>query len=183
MYGQGWLSLKLPKINRNHNAHFISNDYLSLIQDYSSAYHASNKEKDLYNKLKDVYNGKIIHNTKLVIAPQELDIYIPQFKLGIEYNGLFWHSTKHISDINYHLNKSIVCRQKGIRLIHIYEFEDFEEQFTKLISLLNGINLFDPNDFNKNNLSGSTIPKPEIIYKDENYTIYGAGPVYKEVRR
>jgi hypothetical protein len=34
----------------------------------------------------------------------ELDIYIPEYDLGIEFNGLYWHSDVY-KDKNYHLNK------------------------------------------------------------------------------
>lgn len=75
---------------------------------------------------------------------------------------------------NYHLMKSLLCREKGIRLIHIYEFEDLDKQLELLKALILGENKYPKNDFNKNNLL-ETIPEPEIIYKDESYTIYGAG--------
>lgn len=175
-YGQGWRALQLPTITRNHNSHFISNVYLDTIKDYSSSYHASNKEKYIYDEISKIYKGRILHNTKRIISPNELDIYIPAIKLAIEYNGLFWHSTKHISDKDYHLNKSVECRKLGIRLIHVYEFENIDTQLTKIISLIHGVDLFNKNDFNKNNLE-SDIPNSEIIYKDENYTIYGPGPL------
>ena len=74
--------------------------------------------------------------------------------------------------------KSLLCREKNIRLIHIYEFEDIEEQKQLLKNLILGIDNYPKNDFNKNNLI-ENIPEPEIIYKDR-YTIYGAGPLIKE---
>lgn len=52
----------------------------------------------------------------------ELDIYIPEIKLGIEYNGLFWHS-ESCKPRNYHLDKTKFFEQQGIRVIHIFEHE------------------------------------------------------------
>lgn len=52
----------------------------------------------------------------------ELDIVLPDYNLAIEYNGLFWHSEINLKQ-SYHLNKTIQCEQKGIRLIHIMEDE------------------------------------------------------------
>jgi hypothetical protein len=67
-----------------------------------------------------------------------------------------------------------MCRNKCIRLIHIYEFEDFNIQIYKLNSLLNGIDLYNEKDFNKNNFG--KIPKPVLIHTSErNYHVYGAG--------
>ena len=59
-------------------------------------------------------------NTRKVISPYELDVYIPDHKLAIEFNGLYWHS-KHLK--NYHLNKTEMCAKKGIKLLHIFENE------------------------------------------------------------
>jgi len=67
----------------------------------------------------------IISNSRSIIKPLELDIYIPNHNLGIEYNGLFWHSSYSIDteDKNYHLIKTKLCREKNIQLLHIFENE------------------------------------------------------------
>lgn len=55
---------------------------------------------------------------------QEVDIYIPEKKLAIEYNGLRWHSEGFgEKDKDYHLNKTQLLAEKGIRLIHVFEDE------------------------------------------------------------
>jgi len=53
----------------------------------------------------------------------ELDIFIPEFNIAIEYNGLYWHSEQNGKDIHYHQNKMIECTEKGIRLLSIFEDE------------------------------------------------------------
>jgi hypothetical protein len=50
----------------------------------------------------------------------EIDIYLPELKLGFEFNGLYWHSNK-FKEKNYHLNKTDWFKEKGIRIIHIWE--------------------------------------------------------------
>jgi hypothetical protein len=50
----------------------------------------------------------------------ELDILIPSKNIAIEFNGLFWHSELYKSN-DYHLNKTKICQESGIRLIHIWE--------------------------------------------------------------
>ena len=60
-------------------------------------------------------------NNRKIIYPYELDIYIPEKKLAIEYDGIYWHS--QIDDCNYHLNKTQLCEKCGIQLIHIFENE------------------------------------------------------------
>lgn len=46
---------------------------------------------------------------------KELDVYIPDLKIAIEYDGAYWHS-----DVNNYF-KYKECRKQGIRLIHIIE--------------------------------------------------------------
>ena len=58
-----------------------------------------------------------------LIRPFELDIYIPEKKIAIEYNGLYWHSQRRGKDKKYHLNKTELCEDKGVQLIHIFEDE------------------------------------------------------------
>jgi hypothetical protein len=63
-------------------------------------------------------------NSRKVISPKELDIFISEYKIAIEFNGLYWHS--EISggkDKNYHLNKTEECKKRNIQLIHIFEDE------------------------------------------------------------
>ena len=47
---------------------------------------------------------------------------VPQ-KLGIEFNGLYWHSSEILSDDNQHWNKTLACAQAGLPLLHIFEDE------------------------------------------------------------
>jgi DNA-directed RNA polymerase subunit RPC12/RpoP/very-short-patch-repair endonuclease len=63
-------------------------------------------------------------NTKKIIPPFELDIYIPELKLAIEFDGLLWHSeTFGEKSRRYHAIKTGLCNEIGIRLIHIFEDE------------------------------------------------------------
>jgi len=54
---------------------------------------------------------------------QQLDIYIPEFKIGIEVNGTYWHGNNMLNDKYYHFNKSKQCREAGVRLIHIWGYQ------------------------------------------------------------
>ena len=65
----------------------------------------------------DTNNRKILDNSK------EIDILIPDKKIAFEYDGLVWHSEKFGKDRNYHLNKTEECKNKGIKLYHIFEDE------------------------------------------------------------
>lgn len=62
------------------------------------------------------------HN-RTILDGKEIDIYIPSLKLGIEYNGLRWHTENNGKDKHYHLDKLKKCHNQGINLIQIFEDE------------------------------------------------------------
>jgi hypothetical protein len=51
-----------------------------------------------------------------------LDIYVDSHKIAFEFDGLYWHSELY-KPSNYHLNKTELCEEKGIKLIHVFEDE------------------------------------------------------------
>ena len=63
----------------------------------------------------------MVTNTRKVIPPLELDIYIPSKNIAIEFNGLYWHSEAAGKDKWYHYNKWKACADQGIQLITIWE--------------------------------------------------------------
>ena len=68
-------------------------------------------------------NVEVILNNKSILNGTELDIYLPQHNIAIEYNGLYWHSEKQGKTKNYHIDKTKKCLTKNIRLIHIFSDE------------------------------------------------------------
>lgn len=56
------------------------------------------------------------------INKQEIDIFIPKYNLGIEFNGNYFHSAK-FKDKDYHREKTSLCISHGITLLHIFEDE------------------------------------------------------------
>lgn len=95
----------------------------------------SQTEKDISNIIKS-WGVEVKENSRKILPnSKELDIYLPEYKLAIEYDGSFWH--KYVeeenflkgkdyighNDKNYHLKKTNECLEKGIRLIHIFDDE------------------------------------------------------------
>lgn len=66
--------------------------------------------------------GVSYEKSRKAIAPFEIDLYCDEYKIGIEYNGVYWHSDKKI-DKKYHLSKTLAAANKGIFLYHIFEYE------------------------------------------------------------
>lgn len=61
-------------------------------------------------------------NNRTILNGKEIDIYIPSKKIGIEFDGTYWHSSLY-KKRNYHIEKSKAAETAGIRLIHIWEYE------------------------------------------------------------
>lgn len=93
------------------------------------------------------------YNTKKIITPYELDIYFPEFKLAIEYNGKGWHNSEE--SIKRDNNKKILCTKKEITLIYIIEnSRDYEiDVKTQIISHLTIINKVTNNNFNESDIN------------------------------
>lgn len=73
-------------------------------------------------------------NNREVLGGKEIDFFFPEFKFGIEFNGNYYHSVQGILklDAKYptfnlacmkHQEKSLLALERGIRLIHIWQWE------------------------------------------------------------
>jgi hypothetical protein len=82
--------------------------------------HSSGLENELLSFIQENYTGEVITNSKQIISPLELDIYLPELKLAFEFNGLYWHNELN-KDKKYHFQKTEACEEQGLHLIHIYE--------------------------------------------------------------
>lgn len=115
--------------SRNSDCPKCSQERLQKIQ-------TSNKEKQLVSIIQKHYtNLSILENERFKISNQsnhqyELDIYIPEIKLGIEYNGIYWHSNKVKSD-DYHFEKKQAFESIGIRCFMLFESDDIKDIITK----------------------------------------------------
>lgn len=64
----------------------------------------------------------VVKNTREPIRPLEIDIFLPVQQIGIELNGLYWHS-ELFKEKKYHLNKLKAAQAANIRLLNIFEDE------------------------------------------------------------
>ena len=105
----------------------------------------SNKQKQLYQFCKN-YFPNLKENYRKLINPLQLDIVIPQIKLAIEFNGIYWHSLEAGIQENYHLHKTQLCEEKRYRLIHIWQDDwntNKEEIKEKLIGIFENKEIID----------------------------------------
>lgn len=93
--------------------------------------HTPYMEQDIIDFLNEyLAPHEIKQHDRAVISPKEIDIYLPNYHVGIECNPTYTHNSSkrtHFVDmvlpINYHLNKTLECNSKGIHLIHIFGYQ------------------------------------------------------------
>ena len=82
----------------------------------------SSYERELQEFLKT--SGIEFSANRQILIGKEIDILVESKKIGIEFDGLKWHTEWFgKKPHNYHLNKTIECANKGYGLIHIFEDE------------------------------------------------------------
>ena len=71
---------------------------------------------------------KIIPNDRTILEGKEIDVLIPELKIGFEYDGIYWHKDKK----EYDKNKDELAKQKGITIYNIKEKRTKKEKENNL---------------------------------------------------
>ena len=156
--------------------------------------HQPLQQKEIVKFIKTIYDGEIIENDRTILGGKHLDIFLPELNIGIEYDGLYWHS-EIFKEKNYHINKTKLCKDNNIFLIHIFEDEWlYKKDIVKSIlknklntitnriyarkCVIKEINSFNCEKFlNENHIQGSCASKIKIglYYNDELVSIMTFG--------
>lgn len=79
------------------------------------------------NELREFIESLGFKTSKYVIGKGcnrfEIDIYVEEKKVGIEFNGIYYHALNGINrrSRNYHFNKNVTAYENGIELIQVWE--------------------------------------------------------------
>lgn len=79
------------------------------------------------NELREFIGSLGFKTSKYVIGKGcnrfEIDIYIEEKRVGIEFNGIYYHALNGINrrSRNYHFNKNVTAYENGIELIQVWE--------------------------------------------------------------
>ncbi len=83
---------------------------------------------------------KIEQSNRKILNGQEIDLYVPERKIGIEFNGIYWHNDTWKTQL-YHYNKWLASKKVGIQLIQIWEDDWNKRKEIVINSLLHKLNI------------------------------------------
>lgn len=203
-YGQGFLNLKINYLKIGSNTFVNNEDVIKIINYHNEGTHTngytSKLEKQLVSYIRSIYDGEIVENDTSTVCNNnyrnyELDVYLPQLKLALDFNGVYWHSIK-FKDKFYHSRKTECCRRCGIKLIHVFEdvwntkneyikkiiLECIQNKYNNIKSQFNNIIRGDNNFPIPDNCKILKVTEPKLIIVNKN-SYYDSGEIYyrKEV--
>ena len=157
------------------------------------------EEQEIISFIKNICSYEIKENDRKILNGKEIDILVPEKKFAIEFNGLFWHCDKSNKEKNYHYDKFVNAKNKGINLLHIFSDDwKYKRKYVEyIISQSLGIQLKDEEKIKidyfgnfevkrnkplKNiNLTGAIVPR-ELNFLFSEYVFEKANvPNYKEL--
>jgi hypothetical protein len=109
---------------------------------------------------------------RAVIAPKEIDIWLPEFNIGIEFHGLYWHTTNRVGKT--HREKWELAQRAGVRLVQIFEDEWLNKQDIVKARLLAFIGRSEKRDARKLTLKNVVWREAKVFLNATH--IQGAGP-------
>lgn len=122
--------------------HFVTDSQRPSLCPFCSK-HSTSFERDLARRLTlrgflvETHYYRAFQNSK--VNRQEIDIFLPDYKIGLEINGIFSHNSS-ISFLGnepkadtYHLTKTEEAIKQGIELIHIWEHEPYKSMGLKFL--------------------------------------------------
>ena len=120
---------------------------LKLDLEFKKCSHVSIKELQIRDILKEwLPNERVVYNDRTTIKSAkrgflEIDILYPDLKIGIEFNGTYWHQEKEYSEgMSVEEFKSSKSVEKGFKLFHIWE-DDVENGLSMILAHLNELGI------------------------------------------
>ena len=132
----------------------------------------STPEQEIKELLKEI----LLRKDREILEGQEIDLYSNEHKIGIEFNGNYWH-TDNLVGKYYHINKSKIAESKSVFIFHIFEHE-WNDKRKRLIIESQLKNLFNlnTNKIYARNCEIREVPSNEASkFLNENH-IQGSSP-------
>ncbi|KFZ25609.1 MAG: hypothetical protein KQ78_02183 [Candidatus Izimaplasma bacterium HR2] len=94
----------------------------------------STGQRLLQKMLKEHIQDIVIYNDREVLGGLELDIYYPELRIGIEYQGNYWHNRPETKERDE--RKKLLCKEINIKLLEVWDvafMKDQEKELDKII--------------------------------------------------
>lgn len=110
---------------------------------FPNFYTLSSSERKIIELLEDNVDLDMTFHNRRVIKPQEVDIYLPKIKVGIEVSPTYTHNSKHGwggtgkgLDKSYHYDKFKLADDNNIELITLFDWYDYKKVSNYVKSLV-----------------------------------------------
>ena len=132
----------------------------------SIAKEGSSEELEIKNYILSLNKNIKIEKTREILDGKEIDLYLPEYNLGIEFNESMFHATVNSVYDNvdklYHFNKFKLAKEKGVHLINIFDV-DWESNKERIKMYLK-----------------SLLTKNKVIYARKCALVYIDYEIYKD---
>lgn len=157
------LNISYSYLNNLFRSNQMDSEYLAL--GTSKSY----KEQDVYDFVKSL-GVSIKRSDRTVLNGKEIDMLIESHKLGIEFNGIYYHSVfTGGKDKYYHVNKTDIAESKGYQLLQILESEwELKKDIWKSI-IKSKLGIYDRKIFARKCVVEEISSKVARIFLDKNH--------------
>jgi len=95
-------------------------------------------EEEMFKYISEIYSGTVVHDDRHTLNGKEIDVFLPDLKIGFEFNGDYWHMNPKIYEKDIYnesvkrfayeiwerdYNKICMAKEKGIMVYTIWESE------------------------------------------------------------
>lgn len=110
---------------------------------FPNFYTLSKNEREIVQLIEDNTDLDITLHNRRIIKPQEIDIYLPNVRVGIEVSPTYTHNSKcgwggvgKGLDKNYHYDKFKLTNDNNVELITLFDWYDYNKVFSYVKSLI-----------------------------------------------
>lgn len=116
------ISALVKKLHTERQAH--NEKQLASIADESEPQDETESKRELQDFVKSLDGNAVFNDRETLHNGLELDVYCPDKRVAVEYDGDIWHSEAYKENAETcQLDKTLACEKLGIRLIHIFSDE------------------------------------------------------------
>ena len=87
------------------------------------------RETEFKEYIKSIYHNTLLENDRNILKGKEIDIYLPDLKLGLEFDGIYWHA-----DSRFYKEDEIIYR-KGLSAKQIWEKDETKNKLAESIGI------------------------------------------------